>query len=330
MYTNNKLLLAFLGILIAGAAAFLLMPVAGVRETKRRQAIGTVKLEGEDDTSDEKMTREQRRAKIQRALERGGGPGEEKVLSVENMTLEDRLRSADMTIPKEQYLMIIAAVSAAIPLAWFVLSGSILYPLILFGALFWFLPNWYVKRAMKARQQKFLRQLPEALDFIARGMKSGLPLQESFRALTAEVGDPLKTEFTLALQAQNFGLSFKDAMATMARRMPLPEVVFFVAAVSIQADSGGNLSEALGNISTILRARFELVAKVKRMAADGKTQAWIIGLMPIAIMTLMYFAQPDFIARLFTSFAGNIILGIAVILFSLGMFWTSQITKIDI
>jgi tight adherence protein B len=332
---NNRTLMIVIGALMAGAIAFLFMPVAGVRETQRRHSLGKqvrVKKDTEDDTPDEKLTREQRRAKIQKALKRAGGgdEGEEKVISLANMSLEDRLAAADIKIPKEQYLMLMAAVSAVLPLVWFVATGKILLPILLFALLFWILPSWYVKRAMKKRQQAFLRQLPEALDFIARGMKSGLPLQESFRALTGEMGDPLKTEFVLALQAQNFGLSFKEAMATMARRMPLPEVIFFVAAVSIQADSGGNLSEALNNISNILRARWELMSKVQRMSKDGKTQAWIIGLLPVAIMSLMYFAQPEFISRLFTTFAGNIILAIAVVLFSVGMFWTNNITKIEI
>ncbi len=147
------------------------------------------------------------------------------------------------------------------------------------------IPRWFINKLTARRQTKFIRELPNAIDIVVRGMKSGLPLNECLAIIARESEEPLAGEFREVIEQQRVGVSLGEALQRLAMRMPLPEVKFLSIVVAIQQQAGGNLSEALGNLSTVLRDRFQLKMKVKALSAEAKASAWVLASLP-PIVTL--------------------------------------------
>lgn len=182
------------------------------------------------------------------------------------------------------------------------------------------LPRWALGMMVSGRQKKFGNQLADALDVIVRGVKSGLPLNQCLRIIAAESPEPLKGEFTALCDSQAMGVPLDQSMQRLYDNMPLPEVNFFAIVLVIQQKTGGNLSESLGNLSAVLRARKMMKEKVKALSSEAKASAMIIGALPIIVMTLVYFTRPEYIMVLFTDPLGNLILMGAATMMSLGIF----------
>lgn len=182
------------------------------------------------------------------------------------------------------------------------------------------LPRWVLGFLVAGRQKKFGNQLADALDIIVRGVKSGLPLNQCLRIIAQESPDPLKTEFQALCDSQAMGVPLDQGLQRMYERMPLPEVNFFAIVLTIQQKTGGNLSESLGNLSTVLRARKMMAEKVKALSSEAKASAMIIGALPIIVMVMVYFTRPDYIMILFTHPTGNLILMGAAVMMSMGIF----------
>ncbi|MGE0595010.1 MAG: type II secretion system F family protein [Hyphomonadaceae bacterium] len=170
------------------------------------------------------------------------------------------------------------------------------------------IPRWVLKMMVAGRQKKFSNQLADAIDIIVRGVKSGLPLGQCLRIIAAESPEPLRTEFQALVDAQAVGVPLDQSMQRMYDRMPLAEVNFFQIVLVIQQKTGGNLSESLGNLSSVLRSRKLMKEKVKALSAEAKASAMIIGALPFFVMGTVYVTKPDYISILFTHPTGHLIL----------------------
>src|SRR6202007_3005586 len=158
------------------------------------------------------------------------------------------------------------------------------------------LPRWGLGFLKKRREKKFLAALPDAVDVIVRGIKAGLPLFESIKVVAADAPEPLRSEFLAIIETQAIGIPLGEACTRLYERMPVPEANFFGIVIAIQQKSGGNLSEALGNLSKVLRDRKKMKEKIQAMSMEAKASAAIIGSLPPRGMALGPPASPRHIA----------------------------------
>ena len=170
------------------------------------------------------------------------------------------------------------------------------------------LPRWVVIFLKNGRQKKFLNEFANSIDVIVRGVKSGLPLNDCLRMIGQEAADPVGGEFRTLVESMRVGVTMEDALKRFHDRMPLPEVNFFQIVLAIQQKAGGNLSEALSNLSGVLRDRKRLQGKIKALSSEAKSSAAIIGALPPLVMLLVYLSTPDYIMTLFHERTGNIML----------------------
>jgi tight adherence protein B len=165
-----------------------------------------------------------------------------------------------------------------------------------------------LKFLKKRREAKFLETFPDAVDIIVRGIKAGLPLLDSLRIITTDASDPVRSEFRAIVETQAIGMPIGEACAKLYDRVPLPEANFFGIVIAIQQKSGGNLSEALGNLSKVLRERKKMKQKIQAMSMEAKASASIIACLPLAVMFLVYITSPDYIELLWTHSTGRMLL----------------------
>ncbi len=191
------------------------------------------------------------------------------------------------------------------------------------------LPRWFISRRRKKRFEAFLHELPNAVDVIVRGTKSGLPVGECIQVVAREAREPVASEFRRIVETQALGVSLSDAVAKLPERIPLAEANFFAIVIGIQQQSGGALSEALGNLSKVLRGRKTMKGKIKAMSTEAKSSAAIIGSLPIIVITIMSLTSYDYISMLFTHPTGNIILVCSVTWMLTGIFVMKKMINFD-
>ncbi|CAN7208181.1 type II secretion system F family protein [Ensifer sp. ENS07] len=192
------------------------------------------------------------------------------------------------------------------------------------------LPRWFIGYLVKRRCKKFLEEFPNALEVMVRSIKSGLPLNDALRLIAADGQEPVKTEFRRVVESQQVGLSVTEACARMVNSIPLPEVNFFAIVIAIQAQAGGNLSEALGNLSRVLRERRKMRAKVSAMSMEAKASACIIGALPFIVTLLVYLTSPAYMMVLFTDPRGHLIIGAGLFWMSIGIWVMRNMINFDI
>jgi tight adherence protein B len=169
-------------------------------------------------------------------------------------------------------------------------------------------PRWVVSKLTKRRQAKFLAELANAVELIVRGVKSGLPLNECLATIARESAEPLASEFREVVEQQRVGVPLAEALERLTTRMPLAEIRFLTIVIAIQQQAGGNLSEALSNLATVMRDRFRLKMKVKALSAEAKASALVLASLPPAVVFMVYGASPDYIMPLFATRTGNFML----------------------
>ncbi|WP_292230515.1 type II secretion system F family protein [Brevundimonas sp.] len=182
------------------------------------------------------------------------------------------------------------------------------------------LPRWIIGFLAKKRMAKFSLEFPNAVDVIVRGIKSGLPVHECFKIIARESPAPLGPEFQRLVEGLGVGMTLEQSLERMYARIPTPELRFFTIVIAIQQKTGGNLAEALGNLSTVLRARRMMGEKIKALSSEAIASAGIIGSLPPTVMALVSLTTPSYMGVLFTDPRGNFVLLIAVMLMSLGIF----------
>jgi tight adherence protein B len=245
------------------------------------------------------------------------------------VALSTRLTQAGLTWSSQKF-MIVSGVFALVCFAIAMLVGG--GPLAGIGLAFaggFGLPRWALSFLKTRREKNFLRALPDAVDVIVRGIKAGLPLFDSIKVVAADAPEPLKSEFLAIIETQAIGMPLGDACARLFERMPVPEANFFGIVIAIQQKSGGNLSEALGNLSKVLRDRKKMAEKIQAMSMEAKASAAIIGSLPPIVMLLVYLSTPDYISLLWTHPTGQLMLCGCVIWMSIGIFVMKKMINFD-
>jgi tight adherence protein B len=274
-------------------------PTRGAQKSRREQVEGTLK------------EIEQRQKKAKRA------------------PLSVRIEQAGLKWSKRQFIIIsIAFGFVAFLIAAFAVTGLVPALAFAFAAGFG-LPSWLLKFLKKRRETKFLDALPDAVDVIVRGIKAGLPLLDSLKLIAAESPEPIRTEFRSIIETQTVGIPLGEACLKLYERIPVPEANFFGIVVSIQQRAGGNLSEALGNLSRVLRDRKKMKAKIKAMSQEAKASAAIIGSLPIIVLGLVYFTSPAYIQLLWTDELGRIMLACSGIWMFVGVMVMRKMINFD-
>ena len=192
------------------------------------------------------------------------------------------------------------------------------------------IPRFLLGFLTKSRHKKMTAQFADAIDIIVRGVKSGLPLAECLRIIAKESPDPLGSEFRTLTDNIQMGPTLDRALQQFFKRVPLPEVNFFVIVLTIQSKSGGNLSEALGNLSKVIRERKMMREKIKAMSSEAKASAGIIAALPFAVGTMVYMTTPAYIMELFRTSTGHMILFMAICLMFTGVTVMKRMISFDI
>ena len=243
--------------------------------------------------------------------------------------LSVRLGQAGLNWSKRKYFTISVILGFVAFLIGFLLSHGLL-PALAFGFAGGFgIPRWLLKFLKNRREAKFLNGLPDAVDVIVRGIKAGLPLLDSMKLIANEAQDPIRSEFRGIIDTQTIGIPLGEACLKLYERIPVPEANFFGIVVSIQQRAGGNLSEALGNLSRVLRERKKMKAKIKAMSQEAKASAAIIGSLPIIVMALVWFTSPGYIDLLWTESLGRMMLACSGIWMSIGIFVMRKMINFD-
>ncbi|MCA1405827.1 type II secretion system F family protein [Ensifer sp. IC3342] len=245
-------------------------------------------------------------------------------------SMKMRLAQANLSMSVPQFYLFSAIFGLFALLLTFVASGKLLIAagVALIAAAG--LPRWIVGFMIKRRCKKFLEEFPNALDVMVRSIKSGLPLNDALRLIASDGQEPVKTEFRRVVESQQVGLAVPEACARMIHNIPLPEVNFFAVVIAIQAQAGGNLSEALGNLSKVLRERKKMKAKVSALSMEAKASACIIGALPVIVATLVYLTSPEYMMILFTDPRGHLIMGVSAVWMSIGIFVMRNMINFDI
>jgi tight adherence protein B len=321
----QTLALGFLAATAVGGLAwvFLYPSLSGDRKAEKRRA-SVAKAEPVAVRQNDRAQRS-RREQVEGTLKEV----EARQKQAKKVALAQRLTQAGLDWSKEKFFIIsgvLGAVGVLIPL---VVGGGLMASVGLGFALGFGLPRWMLNFLKKRREKNFLKALPDAVDVIVRGIKAGLPLFDSIRVVAADAPEPLKSEFMAIIDTQAVGMPLGEACARLYERMPLPEANFFGIVVAIQQKSGGNLSEALGNLSKVLRDRKKMAEKIQAMSMEAKASAGIIGSLPPIVMLLVYLSTPAYISLLWTEPVGQLMLVGCVVWMSMGIMVMKKMINFD-
>lgn len=193
-----------------------------------------------------------------------------------------------------------------------------------------FLPYSYVSYRRTKRFKKFEEIFPEAIDTLARAVRAGHAFTTAVEMISDEVAEPISSEFRMLFEEQKFGLPVRDALMNLTERVPLVDVKFFVTAVMLQRETGGNLAEILDNLSYVIRERFKILRQVRVYTAQGRlTMLLLMGLPPVIVLTMMTIS-PGFMRPLFTDHLGHVLIYLGIILQTVGYFVIRKIIQIQV
>ncbi|MDX1966071.1 MAG: type II secretion system F family protein [Planctomycetaceae bacterium] len=251
-------------------------------------------------------------------------------------TLSDRIgnwnlffEQADSPVSFETFLLLCAGcgflgVGAAVignaPIPMYPACG-------LFAAM---LPLWWMNMRRSWRFSKFGKQLPDAMELVARALRSGHSLSSGLHVVVEEMPDPISHEFNLAYEQQNLGVPIEGALKSMIKRMPNLDLKFFVTAVAIQRQTGGDLAEILDKIGYVIRERFKILGTVQALTGEGRLSGIVLMAMPIAIFFAVYYLNPDYVMLLFTTELGKKMIAVGIIMQVLGAVCIKKIIDIKV
>jgi tight adherence protein B len=286
---------------IGGLAWVFLYPIlSGERHAEKRRASVAQSQPIQRSTRNQKSRREQ----VEESLK----DLESKQQKNQKLTLQQRIAQAGLTWSKRQYFLISAGMGIFAFCTIYIMGFGMLAALGFGFAAGFGLPYWLLGHLKKRREKRFLNAFPDAVDVIVRGIKAGLPLLDSLKMIALEGQEPVKSEFKAILETQAIGLPLGEACQRLYQSMPLPEANFFGIVIAIQTKAGGNLSEALGNLSKVLRDRKKMKAKIQAMSMEAKASAAIIGSLPPAVMGIVWLTSPTYIELLWTHPTGQLML----------------------
>ncbi|MGQ9921593.1 MAG: type II secretion system F family protein [Desulfobacca sp.] len=192
------------------------------------------------------------------------------------------------------------------------------------------LPQLLLRLKKQLRLKKFEKQLPEALGLMARSLKAGHSFPSAMQLVADEMPNPIGIEFFKTFKEYNYGLDFNDVMMNLYRRNQLKDLKFFITAVLIQRETGGNLVEILEKIASLIRERFKLLNHIKALTAEGRLSGLILIGLPIIIALILYRLNPRYISLLWTHPTGKLMLGVAIFFQVLGMIVIKKIVSIKV
>ena len=198
------------------------------------------------------------------------------------------------------------------------------------AALGFALPFLFLKIKRTRRMRAFEEQFPEALDLIARALKAGHAFATGLKMAADELPEPVGPEFRKTFDEQNFGLPMKDALDNLAKRIPILDVRFFVTAVLIQRETGGNLAEILENLGFVVRERFKILRQVRVYTAHGRFTGYVLLALPAVLGIALSFINPEHMNLLFRERMGQMLLGLALVMQTIGFLWIKQVIKIEV
>jgi tight adherence protein B len=299
MQTLAVFFLAFVA--VGGIAWVFLYPIlSGERKTEQRLA-SVARAEPVA-----RVTRQNQRSRRD-IIENTLKEFDEKHKKNKRVPLSVRIAQAGLKWSKQRFILTAAAIGLGFTVLGMMSGAGLAVAAALGFAGAFGVPFWLLSYLKKRREAKFLDTFPDAVDIIVRGVKAGLPLLDCMKMITIEAPEPLKSEFRAIVETQAVG-------------MPLAEANFFAIVISIQQKAGGNLAEALGNLSNVLRDRKKMKGKIRAMSQEAKASAGIIACLPVAVMLLVYLSSPHYIALLWTEPLGRLMLaGSAIWMFMGGM-----------
>jgi len=314
----NPIILVILAMVSIGTLVFALVPsmLGSSRAEKRRKALqGNIQANRREAFAE--RNRADRRKQVQAAIK-----GQTDALNErkKRVPLKAQLYQAGMKMKPAGFIRNSVILGVAVFLVTLVMQVPLIFAAVFGIASGYLLPKLYMGRRRNGFRNKFLDELPNAVEAIVRGVKSGLPLNDSMRVVARESKEPLKTEFQRVLDQQAVGKTMSEAIVTLYDRVPVPEVNFFIVVITVQQQAGGNLSEALTNLSRVLRNRKKMKAKVKAMSSEAKASAGIIGSLPFVVAILVSLTSPTYLGPFFTTTIGMFWLGVAGLMLSMGVF----------
>jgi tight adherence protein B len=311
------ILVAILGFVTLGGLGYVVAGAGGddVRVSKRAKAITT--LNRPEKASRARMAAQDagnRRKQLLATLKE-----QDRLQRKASVSLVAQLQQAGLNFTVTQFWI------ASGVLGTLVLVGSLIFrapvwaafPLGLAAALG--VPRWTIKFLAGRRTKKFTGDFSDAIDIIVRGIKSGLPVHECLRVIARESPAPLGPEFHRLVENISMGMAVDQGLEKMYERMPTPELRFFTIVLAIQAKTGGNLAEALANLSAVLRARKLMREKIKALSSEATASAFIIGSLPICVSVLITVTTPAYMTVMYTDPRGKLMLltGVLVELFGI-------------
>lgn len=308
---------------IGGVAWVFIYPIlSGERKTEQRMASVAKAAPAA------RVTRNNQRSRRD-AIESTLKEFEERQKKNKRPSLSVRIAQAGLSWSKRQFVLISGAVGVALFLVGISTgAGPVAAVALAFAGAFG-APLWFLSYLRKRREAKFLDAFPDAVDIIVRGVKAGLPLLDSLRMIVADAPEPVKSEFRSVVETQAIGMPLGEACGKLYESMPVPEANFFGIVIAIQQKAGGNLAEALGNLSRVLRDRKKMKAKIRAMSQEAKASAAIIGALPIAVMTLVYLTSPQYMSLLWTEPLGRVMLACSAAWMTLGVLVMKKMINFD-
>lgn len=245
--------------------------------------------------------------------------------------LRQRLERSGWPLKVGDYLLICTSLwLVAAFLLWLILGHSVTINALAGFTIGFGFPHIIVGRQITKRTKKFSGLLPEALDLIVRGVRSGLPVSETMKTIAEEIADPVGSEFQHISDQMRIGVSMDEAMWSTAKRLQIPEFNFLVISMSIQQETGGNLAEILENLSTMVRRREQMRLKVKAMSSEARASAMIIGSLPFIMCALISFVNPSYMSTLFTDPRGWIMIAVGLASLLIGIFVMAKMVRFEI
>jgi len=322
----QTLAIAFLAALAAGGViwVFVYPILSGEKQAERRQQSVT-RSEPRVAAASTGRAPKVRREQVEESLKEL----ELRQKKLKNLPLPMRISQAGLSWSKRQFIILSVVIGTALFVGGFVVSDNILVAAGLGFAGGFGLPRWLLIFLKKRREDKFLANFPDAVDVIVRGVKAGLPLGDCLRIIATEAQEPVRSEFRTVVESQTIGIPLGEACGKLYERMPLAEANFFGIVVGIQQRAGGNLSEALGNLSRVLRDRKKMKAKIQAMSMEAKASAVIIAALPFCVMLLVYITSPNYIELLWTHPTGRFMMACCALWMSIGVFVMKKMINFD-
>lgn len=245
--------------------------------------------------------------------------------------LRQRLERSGWPLKIGDYLLICGGLWLAVSGAlWLIFGYGFVINLLAGFAIGFGLPHLVIGRQIANRTKKFSTLLPEALDLIVRGVRSGLPVNETMNTIAEEIADPVGPEFQQISDQMKIGVPMEEAMWATAKRLQIPEFNFLVISLSIQRETGGNLAEILENLSSMVRRREQMRLKVKAMSSEARASAMIIGSLPFIMCALISFINPRYMSTLFVDPRGWMMIAIGLTSLFVGLFIMAKMVRFEI